>query len=94
MACLQDSDILDTGPSRGKHSAECSGCVWHRKLLRMEGWLEHLLYFAADAAARKDWVQAAGALDTFSACIKHDAPLHVCSHILHAALQCTHCLWL
>ncbi|CAK0785443.1 hypothetical protein CVIRNUC_008652 [Coccomyxa viridis] len=47
-----------------------------RKLLRMEGWLEHLLYFAADAAARKDWVQAAKALDTFSACVKHDAPLH------------------
>ena len=43
----------------------------------MEGWLEHLLYFAADAAARKDWVQAAKALDTFSACIKHGAPLEV-----------------
>ena len=43
----------------------------------MEGWLEHLLYFAADAAARRDWVQAAKALDTFSACISHGAPLEV-----------------
>ena len=65
--------------------AECSGCAWRRKLLRMEGWLEHLLYFAADAAARKDWVQAAKALDTFSACVKHDAPLHVRSLLPHAA---------
>lgn len=43
----------------------------------MDGWLEHLLYFAADAAARRDWVQAAKALDTFSACIKHGALLNV-----------------
>lgn len=48
-----------------------------RKPLRMEGWLEHLLYFAADAAARRDWVQAAKALDAFSACISHGAPLEV-----------------
>ena len=48
----------------------------------MEGWLEHLLYFAADAAARRDWVQAAKALDAFSACIKHGAPLDVCAHTL------------
>ena len=53
----------------------------------MEGWLEHLLYFAADAAAREDWVQAAKALDTFSACVKHDAPLHVSSRISHAAFS-------
>ena len=59
----------------------------------MEGWLEHLLYFAADAAARKDWVQAAKALDTFSACVKHDAPLHVRLSSLRC-LHCTHCLWL
>jgi len=43
----------------------------------MDRWLEHLLYFAADAAARRDWVQAAKALDTFSACIKHGALLNV-----------------
>ena len=55
----------------------------------MEGWLEHLLYFAADAAARKDWVQAAKALDTFSACVKHDAPLHVSSLFPYAALSAT-----
>ena len=54
-----------------EHVCEC------RKQLRMEGWLEHLLYFAADASARKDWVQAAKALDAFSACLKHGAPLSV-----------------
>jgi hypothetical protein len=50
------------------------GC---RKQLRMKDWLEHLLYFAADASARKDWVQATKALDAFSACLKHGAPLSV-----------------
>lgn len=43
----------------------------------MEGWLEALLYFAADAAARAEWVQAAQALDAFSACLAHGAPLNV-----------------
>ena len=55
----------------------------------MEGWLEHLLYFAADAAARRDWVQAAKALDTFSACLNHGAPLDVsasCSCLATLAL--------
>ena len=83
LLCL----LYSTMPERaqGECSADCSGCAWHRKLLRMEGWLEHLLYFAADAAARSDWVQAAKALDTFSACVKHDAPLHVCSLFPHDA---------
>ena len=54
-----------------EHLCEC------RKQLRMGGWLEHLLYFAADASAQKDWVQAANALDGFSACLKHGAPLSV-----------------
>lgn len=72
--------------------SECISHMWCSKLLRMEGWLEHLLYFAADAAARRDWVQAAKALDTFSACINHGAPLNVrtscaCLQTLHH-----HCL--
>ncbi len=62
--------------------------VWCSKQLRMDGWLEHLLYFAADAAARRDWVQAAKALDTFSACLNHGALLERALTLLLPAKLC------
>ncbi|KAL4419867.1 hypothetical protein ABPG75_006965 [Micractinium tetrahymenae] len=37
--------------------------------LRMEGWLYHLLCFAADAAASSQWHLAAAALSSFASCV-------------------------
>jgi len=35
--------------------------------LQLGPWLQHLLYFAADAAAAQDWMLASRALDGFAA---------------------------
>ena len=45
--------------------------------LRMQGWLYHLLCFAADAAANEQWELAGAALSSFAACLLRGCELPV-----------------
>ncbi len=43
----------------------------------MGAWMQPLCFFAAEAAAQRDWALAARALDAASACIQHGSSLQV-----------------
>lgn len=66
--------------------------------LRMEGWLYHLLCFAADAAANSQWQLASAALSSFAACLLRGCELPVswplfqhCLARRPATTPCRHC---
>ena len=46
-------------------------CCLNRRKLDMGTWMQPLCFFAAEAAAQRDWRLAARALDAASACIQH-----------------------
>lgn len=48
-----------------------------RRTLDMGSWIQPLSYFAAEAAAERNWRLAARALDACSACIQHGISLQV-----------------
>jgi len=47
--------------------------------LRMQGWLYHLLCFAADASANSQWQLADAALSSFAICLQRGCELPVSS---------------
>lgn len=47
------------------------------RMLRMQGWLYHLLCFAADASASGHWHLAAASLDSFATCLHQGCELPV-----------------
>jgi hypothetical protein len=50
----------------------------------MGSWLDPLLYFAAEAAARHNWRLAAQTLDTFSTCVRLGAYPQVRTQVRHS----------
>lgn len=62
------------------------------KALRMEGWLYHLLCFAADAAANSQWQLASAALTSFAACLLRGCELPVSRQRGRAAMSCWLCM--